>query len=140
MEIIAFWKLKSIYSRLLIESFFFFSSRRRHTRFDCDWSSDVCSSDLEVVGGFCRSQVLHIHGPIWVQNLGESQLDVRSCSHPHAQSRHTAEILAKIKNEDARLRIGDRFRGQDFLLSDGLEVLRDDFRLRRMNFPRRFPA
>src|SRR5256886_8491688 len=27
-------------------SFFFFSSRRRHTRFDCDWSSDVCSSDL----------------------------------------------------------------------------------------------
>src|SRR3989475_13036025 len=27
--------------------FFFFSSRRRHTRFDCDWSSDVCSSDLK---------------------------------------------------------------------------------------------
>src|SRR5690606_41140683 len=28
--------------------FFFFSSRRRHTRFSRDWSSDVCSSDLEV--------------------------------------------------------------------------------------------
>src|SRR5688572_32458311 len=28
------------------EGLFFFSSRRRHTRFDCDWSSDVCSSDL----------------------------------------------------------------------------------------------
>src|SRR5256886_8294559 len=28
---------------------FFFSSRRRHTRFDCDWSSDVCSSDLRGV-------------------------------------------------------------------------------------------
>src|SRR6266480_7126023 len=27
--------------------FFFFSSRRRHTRLTCDWSSDVCSSDLE---------------------------------------------------------------------------------------------
>src|SRR5688572_19294845 len=26
--------------------YFFFSSRRRHTRFDCDWSSDVCSSVL----------------------------------------------------------------------------------------------
>src|SRR5260370_33431359 len=25
---------------------FFFSSRRGHTRFKCDWSSDVCSSDL----------------------------------------------------------------------------------------------
>src|SRR5688572_30898520 len=32
--------------------FFFFSSRRRHTRFDCDWSSDVCSSDLCAT---CRS-------------------------------------------------------------------------------------
>src|SRR2546430_11782818 len=29
----------------LEQSRFFFSSRRRHTRFDCDWSSDVCSSD-----------------------------------------------------------------------------------------------
>src|SRR5882762_2811782 len=28
--------------------FFFFSSRRRHTRFKCDWSSDVCSSDLRL--------------------------------------------------------------------------------------------
>src|SRR5690606_40244682 len=26
--------------------YFFFSSRRRHTRFSRDWSSDVCSSDL----------------------------------------------------------------------------------------------
>src|SRR2546427_6451462 len=31
---------------------FFFSSRRRHTRFDCDWSSDVCSSDL-TAGELC---------------------------------------------------------------------------------------
>src|SRR5438309_2546338 len=29
---------------------FFFSSRRRHTRWNCDWSSDVCSSDLRSVG------------------------------------------------------------------------------------------
>src|SRR5689334_24652322 len=29
--------------------FFFFSSRRRHTRWNCDWSSDVCSSDLGIV-------------------------------------------------------------------------------------------
>src|SRR2546430_4099979 len=35
--------------------FFFFSSRRRHTRFDCDWSSDVCSSDLQW-NGFLTSQ------------------------------------------------------------------------------------
>ena len=32
--------------RMLNDSLFFFSSRRRHTRWNCDWSSDVCSSDL----------------------------------------------------------------------------------------------
>src|SRR5438309_11955692 len=32
-----------------MEQFFFFSSRRRHTRWNCDWSSDVCSSDLGLV-------------------------------------------------------------------------------------------
>src|SRR5690606_40074983 len=33
---------------------FFFSSRRRHTRFSRDWSSDVCSSDLGVIAGCGR--------------------------------------------------------------------------------------
>src|SRR5438477_12686877 len=41
--------------------FFFFSSRRRHTRLTCDWSSDVCSSDLAAAppasrSGFGRSE------------------------------------------------------------------------------------
>src|SRR6266568_2128087 len=31
----------------MVVNFFFFSSRRRHTRWNCDWSSDVCSSDLQ---------------------------------------------------------------------------------------------
>src|SRR5260221_1559897 len=35
----------SLYTCVSI-AFFFFSSRRRHTRSLCDWSSDVCSSDL----------------------------------------------------------------------------------------------
>src|SRR5206468_7250933 len=35
----------------------FFSSRRRHTRSDRDWSSDVCSSDLTVTGSFALVQV-----------------------------------------------------------------------------------
>src|SRR5688500_19876908 len=33
-----------------ISYFFFFSSRRRHTRLQGDWSSDVCSSDLHLLG------------------------------------------------------------------------------------------
>src|SRR5215211_8062839 len=35
---------------------FFFSSRRRHTRSLCDWSSDVCSSDL----GTCVRDYVHV--------------------------------------------------------------------------------
>src|SRR3712207_8277390 len=31
---------------IVLQVFFFFSSRRRHTRYWRDWSSDVCSSDL----------------------------------------------------------------------------------------------
>src|SRR5688572_32294411 len=42
--------------------FFFFSSRRRHTRFDCDWSSDVCSSDLEGGSTFLLSYFLLRNG------------------------------------------------------------------------------
>src|SRR2546430_17176382 len=39
---------------------FFFSSRRRHTRFDCDWSSDVCSSDL--------CWVALLYGVFWISS------------------------------------------------------------------------
>src|SRR3989475_6847707 len=45
--------------------FFFFSSRRRHTRFDCDWSSDVCSSDLRPTAGR-RMRVGHV----WLVGAG----------------------------------------------------------------------
>src|SRR5690606_40258873 len=38
--------------------FFFFSSRRRHTRFSRDWSSDVCSSDLAHHHGFTVAMLL----------------------------------------------------------------------------------
>src|SRR6266852_4024482 len=47
-------------------SFFFFSSRRRHTRCYRDWSSDVCSSDLElaprVLTGFVDGEVNRLLG------------------------------------------------------------------------------
>src|SRR5437868_11960883 len=58
--------------------YFFFSSRRRHTRSKRDWSSDVCSSDLgiyyeEVVStqGFSRaySIVYHLRPPTRVKKI-----------------------------------------------------------------------
>src|SRR5207302_8249242 len=40
---------------------FFFSSRRRHTRFSRDWSSDVCSSDLQARLGAHRAQAVLVN-------------------------------------------------------------------------------
>src|SRR5690606_39973283 len=40
--------------RQLYGMLFFFSSRRRHTRFSRDWNSDVCSSDLPHLAGVAR--------------------------------------------------------------------------------------
>src|SRR5690348_18445392 len=48
--------------------FFFFSSRRRHTRWTGDWSSDVCSSDLSRTR-YCDAMLLELE-------LGEVLLDL----------------------------------------------------------------
>src|SRR5436309_15974623 len=53
---------------------FFFSSRRRHTRFSRDWSSDVCSSDLAQDVGFAMNPT-YIEGQIEggvAQGLGQA--------------------------------------------------------------------
>src|SRR2546427_1138621 len=78
------------YSRSFFVSFFFFSSRRRHTRFDCDWSSDVCSSDLAAAlrfdgvevneqlggleGGFEQDHLVQVC-PLWHRSEGGRLLD-----------------------------------------------------------------
>src|SRR5205085_3700748 len=76
---------------LFIVFFFFFSSRRRHTRFDCDWSSDVCSSDLadssavpfqrttadESARPFLRARVCRIAGVDAAVSEGRSSLRLR---------------------------------------------------------------
>src|SRR5690606_40734265 len=55
---------------------YFFASRRRHTRFSRDWSSDVCSSDLVALGltvGFAGAVALR--GAIASQLYGVGTLD-----------------------------------------------------------------
>src|SRR5437016_12329528 len=49
--------------------FFFFSSRRRHTRLVSDWSSDVCSSDLEAFGYLKRVIVTPAVYPRFIEFL-----------------------------------------------------------------------
>src|SRR5256885_3845988 len=58
---------------LLVALIFFFSSRRRHTRLQGDWSSDVCSSDLSLAGSFW----------IIVTHLTSSLMVVRGNSGPY---------------------------------------------------------
>src|SRR5205085_11858053 len=60
--------------------FFFFSSRRRHTRFDCDWSSDVCSSDLKAARPVIRLEGInktYTMGDVEVHALRGVSLDIR---------------------------------------------------------------
>src|SRR2546430_8189510 len=83
--------------------FFFFSSRRRHTRFDCDWSSDVCSSDLPALAGALRDAV---------QARQEFQLTIEFMNEP------TREVRAVIVNADPARRVAR-------LLFLGVEVSRE---------------
>src|SRR6267142_3846830 len=48
---------------MLLFFFFFFSSRRRQTRLTCDWSSDVCSSDLLIVPSVAAMMYARHIGP-----------------------------------------------------------------------------
>src|SRR5258707_2893575 len=72
--------------------FFFFSSRRRHTRYWRDWSSDVCSSDLQredgrVVGHLCDHVLLqHARGRQPEEHVG---------AHDHLRQRALRSLLRK---------------------------------------------
>src|SRR5690242_21115248 len=70
--------------------FFFFSSRRRHTRLTCDWSSDVCSSDLGLgethalavaLGELADQAVLHVGDEAALHHVGHPAPSLRA---PHA--------------------------------------------------------
>src|SRR3989454_11596600 len=58
--------------------FFFFSSRRRHTRLQGDWSSDVCSSDLERIGSTLAIAVDALHSDnvylAWADRVGTGDI------------------------------------------------------------------
>src|SRR5437588_9497955 len=67
---------------LFVFFFFFFSSRRRHTRSLCDWSSDVCSSDLVVVVARVPERVevpLHRLGIVHISWTGKNPCLYRLC-------------------------------------------------------------
>src|SRR5690242_3956449 len=65
----------------VIVFFFFFSSRRRHTRLTCDWSSDVCSSDL------ARDLLDHVQEEDIVSFTGSADTAARIRSHANVLRR-----------------------------------------------------
>src|SRR2546430_3480857 len=75
---------------------FFFSSRRRHTRFDCDWSSDVCSSDLR-----CRSRNGSGRGIIFLWKIfaDESERSEEHTSELQSQSNLVCRLLLEKKKK-----------------------------------------
>src|SRR6266481_5421789 len=70
---------------------FFFSSRRRHTRWNCDWSSDVCSSDLGVIAGTCR----RLPADVRIPHLGWNRVT------PEPEARLLAPGVAAFANSYA---------------------------------------
>src|SRR5438034_11138792 len=79
--------------RHLVDYFFFFSSRRRHTRSLCDWSSDVCSSDLVVPAA--TGQCAPIRAP------GQGLHLLRMPQKPQAQAQ--AACLSQLRSEERRV-------------------------------------
>src|SRR5256884_4338931 len=79
----------------MLSVFFFFSSRRRHTRCSRDWSSDVCSSDLHEQSRE-RNTTWHGHGD-GHRNFGESHsLNFRLSHCPITEERPVAGPLAPL--------------------------------------------
>src|SRR5690606_41131688 len=80
--------------------FFFFSSRRRHTRFSRDWSSDVCSSDLVPTYPGRISLALE---PLVIRRKGFSPFFRYSCLHSHSHSLHHSITRQLHRPHDAPL-------------------------------------
>src|SRR4030042_263335 len=68
--------------------FFFFSSRRRHTRCSRDWSSDVCSSDLWLAAAGCTHVAMESTGSYWkpVYNLLEDRFHLLLVNAQHLKA------------------------------------------------------
>src|SRR5690606_40765366 len=92
--------------RLLCNFFymFFFSSRRRHTRFSRDWSSDVCSSDLLLQGKFEVAQKMDLEEEEPVQGKFETAQRVAAEEEELLQPKSNNTGLPEIGRASCRAR------------------------------------
>src|SRR5690606_39928449 len=87
-----------------VGSCFFFSSRRRHTRFSRDWSSDVCSSDLTERTGEVEMGQFELHERLQQDTLEVTRLSL--CRVLLMNNRHFPWlILVQIGRASCRERV-----------------------------------
>src|SRR5690606_40808004 len=80
-------------------SFFFFSSRRRHTRFSRDWSSDVCSSDLFLARRRSSEPVLNYVG-VRESQSGNASASIAASSEPVPHQEGSGSEFAPQRKEE----------------------------------------
>src|SRR5256886_7403217 len=108
--------------------FFFFSSRRRHTRFDCDWSSDVCSSDLQIYSNY-RKFTNSKDVPANLQSLDQrwedfvDLLDVYRRRKHHLRSTNRQAVQNQLKQAEHAVQTSTDDR-QKRIQQANLEILR----------------
>src|SRR5215510_2272022 len=77
-----------------VHSFFFFSSRRRHTRWPRDWSSDVCSSDLAFQADLTRVSTLVVGRE--GSNRVYPDIGIPDPHHPLTHHRNNPDWIEKV--------------------------------------------
>src|SRR5690606_40023692 len=84
---------------------FFFSSRRRHTRFSRDWSSDVCSSDLAAMThGFKIVEDMIDGLKTWMDGKGYRTIeDFRGLAVPNFVEWQDLNLNYKVRSEERRV-------------------------------------
>src|SRR2546429_3681292 len=90
---------------------FFFSSRRRHTRCSRDWSSDVCSSDLQ---GWTDDH--HLRAPVFLRLRDD--IDAKEVRHKVEKEKasqslsEVGQILDQLKTRSEERRVGKECRSR----------------------------
>src|SRR5688500_19264624 len=96
--------------KVFLMFYFFFSSRRRHTRLQGDWSSDVCSSDLlKALAGYYAAEKLKTRESV-VEGLANAPQGLIALLKGGRSEEHTSELqspcdlvcrlLLELKNDD----------------------------------------
>src|SRR2546422_11165190 len=91
--------------------FFFFSSRRRHTRCSRDWSSDVCSSDLELEGAPHAGCERRAYDAARAATLEAAGYRVIRIANRDVTRDHLAALLSRALRDRASFPLSRRERG-----------------------------